>query len=224
MGDTATGGSHAALMDGLYRYQRHVYDLTRKYYLLGRDRLIAGLDVPQGGRLLEVGCGTGRNLAAIGRAYPSAQLHGFDISAEMLRTARHTLDRSGMGERTMLAQGDATAFDPRAMFGVEAFDRVVISYALSMIPDWEAALHEAVRHVRPGGRVDIVDFGGQTGLPSWIAAAQLRWLKMFHVTPRLTLASAARGTGEAVETAALYRDYARLVRITRTGQTTGEKP
>ncbi|RUV53463.1 SAM-dependent methyltransferase, partial [Mesorhizobium sp. M5C.F.Ca.IN.020.14.1.1] len=31
---------HAELMDGVYRWQRHIYDLTRKYYLLGRDRLI----------------------------------------------------------------------------------------------------------------------------------------------------------------------------------------
>ena len=35
--------SHAELMDGVYRHQRHIYDSTRKYYLLGRDRLIAGL-------------------------------------------------------------------------------------------------------------------------------------------------------------------------------------
>ncbi|TIQ66810.1 MAG: SAM-dependent methyltransferase, partial [Mesorhizobium sp.] len=33
-------------MDGVYRWQRHIYDLTRKYYLLGRDRLISGLEVP----------------------------------------------------------------------------------------------------------------------------------------------------------------------------------
>ena len=34
---------HKGLMDGVYRYQRHIYDLTRKYYLLGRDGLIADL-------------------------------------------------------------------------------------------------------------------------------------------------------------------------------------
>ncbi|MHC2296968.1 ubiquinone/menaquinone biosynthesis C-methylase UbiE [Rhizobium mongolense] len=51
---------HANLMDGMYRYQRHIYDLTRKYYLLGRDRTIRNLDIAEGGTLLEVGCGTGR--------------------------------------------------------------------------------------------------------------------------------------------------------------------
>ncbi len=49
---------HAGLMDRMYRHQRHIYDITRKYYLLGRDWTIEKLDVPQGGSLLEVGCGT----------------------------------------------------------------------------------------------------------------------------------------------------------------------
>ena len=72
----------------MYRYQRHIYDLTRKYYLLGRDRLIAGLDVPPGGTVLEVGCGTGRNLVLAARRYPAARLFGLDISAAMLDTAQ----------------------------------------------------------------------------------------------------------------------------------------
>ena len=42
-------GDAARHMDRIYRYQRYIYDLTRKYYLLGRDRLIAGLNVPEGG-------------------------------------------------------------------------------------------------------------------------------------------------------------------------------
>jgi S-adenosylmethionine-diacylgycerolhomoserine-N-methlytransferase len=35
--------SHATAMDRMYRHARHIYDLTRKPYLLGRDRLIAEL-------------------------------------------------------------------------------------------------------------------------------------------------------------------------------------
>ncbi|MDX5362176.1 MAG: class I SAM-dependent methyltransferase, partial [Alphaproteobacteria bacterium] len=82
--------SHAERMDRMYRYQRHIYDLTRKYYLLGRDRAIEGLRLPSRGRLLEVGCGTGRNLLAAHRRYPEARLYGLDISAQMLASAhRH---------------------------------------------------------------------------------------------------------------------------------------
>ena len=75
-------GAAAAHMDRIYRHQRFIYDLTRKYYLLGRDRMIAGLAVPDGASVLEVGCGTGRNLIEAARRYPHARFHGFDISAQ----------------------------------------------------------------------------------------------------------------------------------------------
>ena len=57
----------AGRMDAIYRGQRHIYDLTRKYYLLGGDGLIHDLAPPAGGSILEVGCGTARNLIAAAR-------------------------------------------------------------------------------------------------------------------------------------------------------------
>ena len=57
-------------MDRMYRYQRYFYDLTRKYYLLGRDRLLSEMDVKPGERVLEVGCGTGRNLKILASRHP----------------------------------------------------------------------------------------------------------------------------------------------------------
>ena len=60
-------------MDAIYARQRHIYDATRKYFLFGRDRLIAALDVPVNGTVLEVGCGTGRNLIQVARRYPTAR-------------------------------------------------------------------------------------------------------------------------------------------------------
>ena len=73
-GTETSSNNHANLMDGMYRYQRHIYDLTRKYYLFGRDRTIAHLNVPLNGSLLEVGCGTGRNMLLAHRHFPSAKL------------------------------------------------------------------------------------------------------------------------------------------------------
>nr|WP_086994700.1 class I SAM-dependent methyltransferase [Rhizobium sullae] len=175
---------HADLMDGMYRYQRHIYDLTRKYYLLGRDRTIRNLDVPQGGTLLEVGCGTGRNLALAHRLFPGAKLYGLDISQEMLISARKTFATKAAVADFRVA--DATAFTPRE-FGVGGFDRILISYALSMIPDWERAVDAAIAALNPGGQLHIVDFGQQEGLPAWFRAMLKSWLAKFHVTPRADL-------------------------------------
>ncbi|MFA6219163.1 MAG: class I SAM-dependent methyltransferase [Erythrobacter sp.] len=170
---------HAALMDQVYRGQRHIYDLTRKYYLFGRDGLIAHLDAQPGASVLEIACGTGRNLAAIGSRWEGSELHGLDISEEMLKSARATL-----GSRARLARGDACRFDPVALFGRETFERIVLSYSLSMIPDWEAALRQAAALVEPGGSLHIVDFGSLAGMPRPLASLLRRWLARFHVAPR----------------------------------------
>ncbi|MEA3543177.1 MAG: class I SAM-dependent methyltransferase [Pseudomonadota bacterium] len=203
---------HKGLMDGVYRYQRHIYDLTRKYYLLGRDGLIADLDVPAGGAVLEIGCGTGRNLIAVGKAWPRAALYGVDISEAMLATARACVAKAGIGDRVTLAQGDACGFDAQALFGRATFDRVFISYALSMIPNWEAALRQAARCVAPGGRLEIVDFGQQERLPGLWKRALFGWLGAFHVSPRAGLHAAverlAQDVGGVAQSRALYRGYA----------------
>lgn len=177
----------AGLMDRMYRFQRHIYDATRKFYLLGRDGLIAGLEPPPGGAVLEIGCGTGRNLIKIARRYPHARCYGLDVSEEMLRTARERVAKAGLSERIVLAQADATSFDPQALFGRVGFERVVISYALSMISPWREALRQGLRVVAPGGALHIVDFGDQTHLPGPFRALLNRWLALFHVTPRKDL-------------------------------------
>lgn len=211
----ATPG-HAALMDRVYRRQRHVYDLTRKYYLLGRDELIAGLAPPAGGSIIELGCGTGRNLAEVARVWPDARLFGLDISSAMLATARANL--AGLGNRVRLARGDAAAFDGGELFGQPRFDRVIISYALSMIPPWEGAIAAALSSLAPGGQLHIVDFGRQERLPSFVKAGLRAWLRRFHVTPRDALAdrvgAAAAGHDGKVALRSIRRGFAVIAIVT----------
>ncbi len=171
--------AHASLMDGVYRWQTPIYDLTRKYYLLGRDSLIAELDPPANGGVLEIGCGTGRNLAAIARRYKAARLYGFDISQVMLDTAG-----ANLRGRAALAQADAAIFDPQAVFGRKGFERVFCAYTLSMIPDWRAALARGFDAVASGGRIAVVDFGTMRRWPSPAKTALRAWLAAFHVAPR----------------------------------------
>ncbi|MER8976130.1 MULTISPECIES: class I SAM-dependent methyltransferase [unclassified Mesorhizobium] len=214
MSTTDLPASHAELMDGVYRWQRHIYDLTRKYYLLGRDRLIAGLDVPAGGTVLELGCGTGRNIILAARRYPGARFFGLDISAGMLETATAALAREGLSGRVTLARGDATNFDAKALFGVESFDRVFVSYSLSMIPGWEKTVSAALAALSPGGSLHVVDFGQQEALPSWFRKLLRGWLKKFHVEPRQSLRaildSESARVGASVRFKTLYRGYSWL--------------
>lgn len=177
--------AHAQSMDRMYRYQRHIYDATRKHYLFGRDRLIRHLDAPPGCRVLEAACGTGRNLGRIAHVYPGTDLYGFDISAEMLVSARARFPQSGP-VHPLLRMADATSFVP-ADFGVDGFDRIVLSYALSMIPDWEKAITQALDALAPGGSLHVVDFGQQERLPPACRRLLVAWLARFHVTPRSTL-------------------------------------
>jgi S-adenosylmethionine-diacylgycerolhomoserine-N-methlytransferase len=179
--------NHATLMDQVYRHQRYIYDFTRKYYLFGRDRLIRELDLRPGDRLVEVGCGTARNLIRIARRYPQAQLFGLDASQEMLKTAAEAVRRAGLETRIRLAHGYAEDLSP-AMFGqTEAFDACVFSYSLSMIPDWKQALRSASAALSAAGRIHIVDFGDLTGLGRVGQAILQAWLRLFHVTPRAEL-------------------------------------
>lgn len=175
---------HAERMDAMYRYQRHIYDLTRKYYLLGRDTMISGIEIPQGGTLLEVGCGTGRNLLLARRHYPTAGLYGLDISSEMLASARQNFRKER--ELPVLRVADATRF-ASGDFGTSGFDRVMISYALSMIPDWKAAIDRSLAALSPSGSLHIVDFGQQEHLPLLVKTGLQAWLARFHVTPRADL-------------------------------------
>jgi S-adenosylmethionine-diacylgycerolhomoserine-N-methlytransferase len=215
----APAGDAAGLMDAIYRHQRHIYDASRKFYLLGRDRLITDLAPPEGGSVLEIGCGTGRNLVRIAQAYPGRACFGLDVSSAMLETARRSVGRTGLADQIALAQADATDFDPQALFGRAGFDRIVISYALSMIPPWRGVVEEALRRLAPGGELHIVDFGDQRDLPRPFAAVLNRWLGLFHVTPRRelaqVLADAAVEAGTTLRTTSLHGGYAALAVLRR---------
>ncbi|WP_313194289.1 class I SAM-dependent methyltransferase [Shinella zoogloeoides] len=193
---------HALLMDRIYRWQRRfgIYDATRKYYLLGRDPMLAGLHPKPGGAVLEIGCGTGRNLVKAARLYPEARFHGIDISQEMLAAAEKAIEGAGLGDRVRLARADAAAFDPQSAFGQEGYDRIFISYTVSMIPQWRQVMAEAMARLAPGGELHVADFGDMAGLPRWFGRAMTRWLGWHHVTPRADLFTvAAQQGGRSVE-------------------------
>jgi S-adenosylmethionine-diacylgycerolhomoserine-N-methlytransferase len=169
-------------MDNMYRYQRYIYDLTRKYYLFGRDRLIAELPVQPNEIICEVGCGTARNLILLAKRHPSARFYGVDASSEMLKTADANVRASGFDNRIAVATALAQNFDGAKQFGTtRPFDRLIYSYSLSIMDDWRGALDHGFTQLKSGGTIHVVDFGDQEGMPGWFRRLLGSWLKRFHV-------------------------------------------
>jgi len=136
-----------------YRFQSKIYDATRWLFLFGRTTVID--ELAKAGRdprhIVEIGCGTGRNLAVLARRFSAAKITGIDLSEEMLCIARRKLG----------IFGDRIALQHRVHSSVldEPADAVLFSYSLSMMnPGWQTALASAVRGLTAGGVLAVVDF------------------------------------------------------------------
>jgi S-adenosylmethionine-diacylgycerolhomoserine-N-methlytransferase len=217
---SGTVDNAAHRMDQIYRRQRLIYDITRKYYLVGRDQLIRQLAPPPGSVVLEVGCGTGRNLIQAARHYPGARFFGIDISTEMLTSAAAAIARTKLSSRIAIAQADATTFDPVLLFGWANCERIFISYTLSMIPRWQQVLSRCVQCLPVGGSLHLVDFGQQERLPRWFKLLLFDWLGQFEVRPHQDLRGELEGLAAVrnmqLDFSALLRGYAWYAVLTRT--------
>lgn len=168
-------------MDKMYRYQRYFYDLTRKYYLLGRDKLIAEMKISDSENILEIGCGTARNLIILAQKYPKANFFGLDASSEMLKTAQAKIDAKNIKNITLkTALADDFKFDKTFDLN-EKFDAVFFSYAVSIIPPWKESIENALENLKTGKILYIVDFYDQADLPKWFRKILTSWLKQFQV-------------------------------------------
>ncbi|MEI6233576.1 MAG: class I SAM-dependent methyltransferase [Planctomycetota bacterium] len=182
---TMKPAEHAEKMDRIYKMQRHFYDVTRKYYLLGRDVLIERMALRPGMKVLEIGCGTARNLIALARKHPQIQFYGLDASREMLATAQAKIDAAKLTDRITLKFCLAEELDAKRTFDLDApFDAMFFSYSLSMIPTWRESLDAAFRNLKPGEFVYSVDFWDQQEYPGIFRWALVKWLDLFHVKHR----------------------------------------
>ncbi len=148
------GADHAERMEDFYSGQADGYDDFRRRLLKGREQLWDAIDVPQGGVWVDMGGGTGSNLEFFGqRIERLKKVYVVDLSASLLDVAlRRAQDRGWSNVEAV--EADATQYVPQSGL----VDVVTFSYSLTMIPDWFAALENALAMLRPGGLIGVVDF------------------------------------------------------------------
>src|ERR1700757_1419241 len=126
-----------------------IYDLVfGGVFRKGRKAAIAATN-RIGGRVLEVGVGTGISLPQYG---PHLRIFGTDISEAMLKKAKRRVDELRLKNVEGLAVMDAEKLE----FPDNSFDVVMAQYVVTAVPNPEAALHEFARVLRPGGELIIL--------------------------------------------------------------------
>jgi ubiquinone/menaquinone biosynthesis C-methylase UbiE len=175
-----------------------LYDALTWLTLLGRSRRLRGrlvecLGLEEGNRVLDIGCGTGLNLAHLRAAVgPGGEVVGIDLTPEMLDLARSRGDRGGW-RNVELRVADAA----RLPFEDGSFDGACSTLAFSVIPEWERALGEAWRVLRPGGSLAVLDASALRGRWRWAAPIVHPLYRRFAAwNPEVELAPALAGLSD----------------------------
>ena len=197
-----------------------VYDLVfGAVFERGRRASIAAAE-RIGGRILEVGVGTGISLPDYAR---TNRLVGVDLSEPMLRKAQERVAENGLHNVEALAVMDAEHLG----FADGLFDVIVAQYVITAVPDPEATLDEFARVLKPGGEIVLVNhIGAEAGLRRAFeqgfapVARRLGWRPEFR-WGRLARWAEQHGGVRVVERRAMPPlGHFSLIRFEKTGQGT----
>lgn len=148
------GGSHAERMESFYQGQAEAYDSFRRRLLQGREELWSRIPIPEDGVWVDMGGGTGANLEYLANSiHRLRKVYVVDLARSLLTVAAKRAKERGWSN-VEVVEADATTFMPLE----GQVDVVTFSYSLTMIPDWFAAIDQAARLLRPGGKIGVVDF------------------------------------------------------------------
>jgi len=130
-----------------------IYDLRVRLFLRWRGVAADALRLRPGDTVLDLACGTGLNVPyIIARIGAGGRIVGVDCTRAMLERAQRKVARHGW-ERVALVEGDAANLP----LTTESCDAVLCSYGMVIIPGYRRAIAEAVRVLRPGGRLVLLE-------------------------------------------------------------------
>lgn len=162
------GATHAERLERFYAPQADRYDRFRERLLHGRQTLTAALDFKAGETVAELGAGTGCNVQWYADRRPLLDtLTLVDLCPALLAQATR---RAAAWSNTLVVEADVTRWQPP-----QPLDKVYFSYALTMIPAWEAALDNAIAMLKPGGVLGVVDFYVAEAAPAAGLCRHPRW-------------------------------------------------
>lgn len=170
-------GSLAERLQAFYGPQADHYDHFRERLLQGRQQLAHALDPQPGERIVELGAGTGRNLLFFGERIRELECATLvDLCPALLNVAHQ---RYSHRDNVHIVEADAITWQPPHLV-----DRVYFSYSLTMMPDWRGAIENALRMLKPGGTLGVVDFyvsevRPATGLTRHGALTRMFWPRWF---------------------------------------------
>jgi len=151
-------GPTTTLVRKAYARWAPVYDILYDKLTEPAARAAVNAAVEAGPRILEAGVGTGLSLGY----YPAhTEVHGVDLSADMLKRAAEKVTRHGLNHVKSLQVMDVCELD----FPDSCFDAVSAQFIITLVPDFKAAMNEFSRVIRPGGSIVLVNhFGAPKGV------------------------------------------------------------
>ncbi|MDP2619340.1 MAG: bifunctional demethylmenaquinone methyltransferase/2-methoxy-6-polyprenyl-1,4-benzoquinol methylase UbiE [Hyphomicrobiales bacterium] len=215
---TIAAAAKQGLVDRIFAHVADRYDLMNDLmsgglHRLWKDAAVTWLNPPASARpfhLIDVAGGTcDIALRVLDAGGPGTHVTAFDISAHMLAAGAKKVEKAGKGERVRFVQGNGETLP----FADNSFDAYTIAFGIRNIPDIPAALGEAYRALKPGGRFLCLEFS-QVTVPM---LDRLYDLYSFNAIPALGRvvtgdADAYRYLVESIRRFPNQEDFATLIR------------
>ncbi len=172
----------------LYSKRALRYDLTANlYYFIGfrewayREKAVQALGLGAGDTVVELGCGTGLNFGLLREAVGAqGRVIGVDLSPEMLEMAATRVAREGWSNVDLVHEDAGTFEYPRPT------DGVISTFALTLVPEYDAVIAAAARALGPGRRMVVLDLKRPAWAPAWLVHLGVWLTAPFGVTRELT--------------------------------------